>query len=199
MQKILKRYFLSISLILLGILIHAWLGHLLSWWLFVKIAGVFLPAIGVAVLLREPLLKDSKQKENSAAKLLVTLKKLAFIVALFAVVYYVGKLGDFTNYQVRRYYLQQETRSTDGFVVGVIEKELAKGSSNDFYLVEFTVDGEQRTYGLPVDYAMSDSGNDKQYFIRLFEGGRLTVNGSKLMRVKVDYSVAHPSFFKVQF
>ena len=192
------RYSISFLLVLTGLIANTCLGHLLSWWLFVQITSVFLPAVGISILLGTQLFRERGQRAKTSDRLSSTIKKLAFIVLLFAGISYLGKLGGYLNYQIRDYFLSQHTETTNGFIIGVAEKKLSRGASSDFYLVEFSVDGDKHSYGLLVEYQKMDEGIDENYSLRSFDGNTLMVSRPKLMRVKVQYSTAHPSFFRVQ-
>lgn len=190
-------YIIGSFLVCIGFIFKSLFNHNLDHWVLLKYFCLLSIALGLSAILvpiEEELLKKKKSAKASRAGG-NTFRVTTFLTVLILTLG-LEKLGEIANYQLRTYYLNQSVVQTNGTIDSMKRIDLSKVGNEDFYLVNFEIDGKAVQKGLIVDYAQKDGYKIVDQITRVDES--LFVPIVKGRTVQIIYSDKFPSFFKIK-
>lgn len=186
-------------MIIVGLVVKLFLNHNLTYWAIAKSISILLFAIGLIIL--TPLNIDPINKNKVNAKINFILKyskKIIWYIIFILLIIGLEELGQSLNYSLRDCYLSNNTGETIGYFNGIKRINIVKVGYEDFYLVDFNVNGKIYSNGLLVDYGEKDVSSTDEYRKSEITKNNIAIGKLKGSRVKIIYSNKFPSFFRIE-
>ena len=196
-MKLKSKQIIGVLLIVLGLIIKILLNHNFDYWALSLQVSIILFIIGCLFLVDIFLLKNifiQKFKQRPKNVLISKILKFTTIILIFLSTLGFTKLGDYLNYQLRNYILQENYFLTNGKVIEIENSRISKLDTKSFYVLQEKFSNKQ--FKIPIDFVVQDKVNVIKKLIH-YKNKTLTVRKIESLDVKFIYSAKYPSFVKI--